>query len=130
MQTPLCDLVGIEAPIVLAPMGAAVTPELAAAASNAGALGMLPLTWTAPFRPSRSSRGWSTLSPRFRSSPPAGSRTAPTASMGGDIEPLPHWAGQGVGLVTREESAADIVASLVTEAEAVVGSLSSLRSSS
>ena len=50
--------------------------------------------------------------------------------MGGDVEPLPHWAGQGVGLVTREESAADIVASLVTEAEAVVGSLSSLRPSS
>lgn len=55
------------------------------------------------------------------------SSSTPTASMGGDIEPLPHWAGQGVGLVTREESAADIVASLVTEAEAVVGSLSSRR---
>jgi nitronate monooxygenase len=46
VRTPLCDLVGIEAPIVLAPMGGAVTPELAAAVSNAGALGMLPLTWT------------------------------------------------------------------------------------
>ena len=31
----------------------------------------------------------------------------------GDIEPLPHWAGQGVGLVTREAPAADIVRSLV-----------------
>ena len=41
-----------------------------------------------------------------------------------------YWAGQGVGLVTREESAAEIVASLLTEAEAVVGSLSSLRPSS
>jgi NAD(P)H-dependent flavin oxidoreductase YrpB (nitropropane dioxygenase family) len=46
VRTPLCDLVGIEAPIVLAPMGGAVTPELAAAVSNAGALGMLPLSWT------------------------------------------------------------------------------------
>src|SRR4051812_30827227 len=46
MRTPLCDLVGIEAPVVLAPMGGAVTPTLAAAVSNAGALGMLPLTWT------------------------------------------------------------------------------------
>src|SRR5215212_239597 len=45
MRTPLCDLAGIEVPIVLAPMGGAVTPDLAAAASNAGALGMLPLTW-------------------------------------------------------------------------------------
>ncbi len=48
MRTPLCDLVGVEAPVVLAPMGGAVTPTLAAAVSNAGALGMLPLTWTPP----------------------------------------------------------------------------------
>jgi nitronate monooxygenase len=45
MRTPLCDLLGIEHPIVLAPMGGAVGPELAAAVSNAGGLGMLPLTW-------------------------------------------------------------------------------------
>jgi nitronate monooxygenase len=48
MRTPLCDLLGIEMPVVLAPMGGAVTPRLAAAVSNAGALGMLPLTWTPP----------------------------------------------------------------------------------
>jgi nitronate monooxygenase len=48
VQTPLCDLVGIEEPVVLAPMGGAVTPALAAAVSNAGGLGMLPLTWTSP----------------------------------------------------------------------------------
>src|SRR5437870_2199480 len=48
MRTPLCDLLGIEAPVVLAPMGGAVTPTLAAGVSNAGALGMLPLTWTPP----------------------------------------------------------------------------------
>jgi NAD(P)H-dependent flavin oxidoreductase YrpB (nitropropane dioxygenase family) len=44
--------------------------------------------------------------------------------MAGDVEPLPHWAGQGVGLVAREEAAADIVRSLVTEAEEVLKSLS------
>jgi nitronate monooxygenase len=48
MLTPLCDLVGIEAPVVLAPMGGAVTPRLAAAVSNAGGLGLLPLTWASP----------------------------------------------------------------------------------
>ena len=48
MRTPLCDLLGIDAPVVLAPMGGAVTPALAAAVSNAGGLGMLPLTWTSP----------------------------------------------------------------------------------
>jgi NAD(P)H-dependent flavin oxidoreductase YrpB (nitropropane dioxygenase family) len=41
-------LLGIEAPIVLAPMGGAVTPGLAAAVSNAGGLGMLPLSWASP----------------------------------------------------------------------------------
>jgi NAD(P)H-dependent flavin oxidoreductase YrpB (nitropropane dioxygenase family) len=49
--------------------------------------------------------------------------STPTAAMSGDIEPLPHWAGQGVGLVTREEPAADIVQSLVSEAEAVIRSV-------
>jgi nitronate monooxygenase len=49
--------------------------------------------------------------------------STPTSAMSGNIEPLPHWAGQGVGLVTSEESAANIVRSLVTEAEAVVRSL-------
>lgn len=48
MRTPLCDLVGIEAPVVLAPMGGAVTPTLAAAVSNAGGLGMLPISWSTP----------------------------------------------------------------------------------
>jgi nitronate monooxygenase len=48
VQTPLCGLLGIDAPVVLAPMGGAVTPRLAAAVSNAGGLGMLPLSWTPP----------------------------------------------------------------------------------
>ncbi|MGZ4317254.1 MAG: NAD(P)H-dependent flavin oxidoreductase [Gaiellaceae bacterium] len=48
MRTALTELLGIEAPIVLAPMGGAVTPELAAAVSNAGGLGTLPLSWSTP----------------------------------------------------------------------------------
>jgi NAD(P)H-dependent flavin oxidoreductase YrpB (nitropropane dioxygenase family) len=48
MRTPLCDAVGIDVPVVLAPMGGAVTPALAAAVSEAGGLGMLPVTWTSP----------------------------------------------------------------------------------
>ncbi len=48
MRTPLCDLLGIEAPIIQAPMGGAAGPELAAAVSNAGGLGTLPLTWSSP----------------------------------------------------------------------------------
>jgi enoyl-[acyl-carrier protein] reductase II len=39
LKTPLCDLFGIEAPIILAPMGTCTSAELAAAVSNAGGLG-------------------------------------------------------------------------------------------
>jgi NAD(P)H-dependent flavin oxidoreductase YrpB (nitropropane dioxygenase family) len=46
MRGQLCALLGIEIPIVQAPMGGAVPVRLAAAVSNAGALGTLPL-WRA-----------------------------------------------------------------------------------
>ncbi len=45
MTTPVCEMLGIEQPIVQAPMAA--VPRLAAAVSNAGALGMVTLTWSA-----------------------------------------------------------------------------------
>jgi nitronate monooxygenase len=45
VRTPVCDMLGIDQPIVQAPMAA--IPELAAAVSNAGALGMVTLTWSA-----------------------------------------------------------------------------------
>jgi nitronate monooxygenase len=45
MSTSLGELLGIEKPIVQAPMAA--VPRLAAAVSNAGALGMVTLTWSA-----------------------------------------------------------------------------------
>lgn len=48
LSTPLCDLLGIEVPIVQAPIGSATCPELAAAVSRAGGLGTLALTWTEP----------------------------------------------------------------------------------
>ncbi len=46
MKTALCTRLGIEVPIIQAPMGGAVGPALAAAVSNAGGLGMLVL-WRA-----------------------------------------------------------------------------------
>jgi nitronate monooxygenase len=46
VKNALCELLGIEHPIVQAPMVAG--PEMAAAVSNAGALGMLMLTWSTP----------------------------------------------------------------------------------
>jgi len=48
MQTAACRVLGIETPIVQAPMGGASCPALAAAVSNAGGLGMLALSWHPP----------------------------------------------------------------------------------
>ena len=45
LRTPLCHLLGIDFPIVQAPIGGVGGPELAAAVSNAGALGMLGVTF-------------------------------------------------------------------------------------
>jgi nitronate monooxygenase len=44
-QTSLTRLLNIDIPIILAPMANVVSPELAAAVSNAGGLGMLSATW-------------------------------------------------------------------------------------
>ena len=41
LKSPICELFGIEHPILLAGMGGASTPELAAAVSNAGGLGIM-----------------------------------------------------------------------------------------
>jgi NAD(P)H-dependent flavin oxidoreductase YrpB (nitropropane dioxygenase family) len=48
MKSSFTDRLGIEAPVVQAPMGGATCPELAAAVSNAGGLGMLALSWHPP----------------------------------------------------------------------------------
>jgi len=45
VRTPVCDLLGIEQPILQAPI--AEIPRLTAAVSNAGGLGMITLTWSA-----------------------------------------------------------------------------------
>jgi nitronate monooxygenase len=48
VRTPLCDLLGIDVPIVQAPIGSASVPALAAAVSEAGGLGTIALSWTKP----------------------------------------------------------------------------------
>lgn len=47
-DTSFCRLVGIDLPIVQAPVGNISTPALAAAVSEAGGLGMLSVTWRDP----------------------------------------------------------------------------------
>jgi nitronate monooxygenase len=46
--------------------------------------------------------------------------STPQSSMTGEIEALPNWAGQGVGLVTRVQPAAEIVQELVADAERIL----------
>lgn len=48
LRTPLCDLLGIEHPILLAGMGGVSYAELAAAVSNAGGYGVLGMAGTQP----------------------------------------------------------------------------------
>ncbi|MFQ5700082.1 MAG: NAD(P)H-dependent flavin oxidoreductase, partial [Myxococcota bacterium] len=50
LHTRICDVFGIEVPIVLAGMGGASTPELVAAVSNAGGLGILGAATCGPER--------------------------------------------------------------------------------
>ena len=45
-DTAFTRLIGVDVPIVQAPIGGLASPPLAAAVSNAGALGMLSLTWS------------------------------------------------------------------------------------
>jgi len=54
MRTEICDLFGVEHPIFLAGMGSASTPELAAAVSNAGGLGVIGAASAGP----RQLRAW------------------------------------------------------------------------
>ncbi|WP_101297672.1 NAD(P)H-dependent flavin oxidoreductase [Halegenticoccus soli] len=45
LDTPFCDALGVDSPVVQAPIGSATCPELAAAVSDAGGLGTLAVTW-------------------------------------------------------------------------------------
>ena len=48
LRTRICDLLGIEHPIVLGGMGSGTSPPLVAAVSNAGGLGVLGVARLSP----------------------------------------------------------------------------------
>ncbi len=48
LKTSLCRLLNIDLPLIQAPIGGASCPALAAAVSNAGALGMIAASWRSP----------------------------------------------------------------------------------
>ncbi len=64
MANPFCERVGVDVPVVLAPMGGAVGPELTAAVSNAGGLGCIPLWEGKPEQVREQIRAVRKLAPR------------------------------------------------------------------
>jgi nitronate monooxygenase len=64
LRTPLCELLGIEHPVLQAGMAGAVGPELVAAVSNAGGLGILPGLNVPPDRLREQIRKVRALTPR------------------------------------------------------------------
>ena len=57
LKTPLCDVFGIDVPIILAPMGTCTSAEFAATVSNEGGLGASDRSFAAP-RPSSATSTW------------------------------------------------------------------------
>src|SRR5688572_26212457 len=64
LRTSLCDLFGIDVPIVQSGMGGVAGPELAAAVSRAGGLGIIAATMEPPDAVRAKIRKYKTLSDR------------------------------------------------------------------
>jgi nitronate monooxygenase len=64
LRTRLCTLLGIEVPVIQAPMAGVVTPELVAGVGEAGGLGILPGTGLAPEELRQKIRATRALGPR------------------------------------------------------------------
>lgn len=64
LRTPLCDRLGIDVPILCAPMGFVTGPELAAAVSNAGGLGIMSFSRNPPETLRREIRRLRDLTPK------------------------------------------------------------------
>jgi nitronate monooxygenase len=104
VRTPVCELLGIDRPIVQAPMAA--IPQLAAAVSNAGALGMVTLTWS-------DDAGAVVRETAELTARPFGGNLVLTEDHHRRLDQALD-AGQGVALARQTRSAADIVTELTS----------------
>ncbi len=144
MKTELFEKLGIEHPIIQAAIGGISCPELAAAVLNAVASDTYYSTlfdggW--PDAPGRVIRNDTIDAWEAAGRPGAGSLPgesdvivtsgdgeeikryvayAMRADMEGDIEAAALWAGQGVGLVTKEQTSAEIIAEMMAQAKAAL----------
>jgi nitronate monooxygenase len=124
VRTALTELLGIEAPVVLAPMGGAVSSELAAAVSNAGGMGTLPLSWSTPDQVGSTVAEMAALTDR-----PFGvnlirewdQRERLKAALEAGAPVISLFWGDAAGLVTEaREAGAFVVVSVGTAADAVL----------
>ncbi len=124
LHTRVCDLLGIRVPILLAGMGRASTPELAAAVSNAGGLGVLGAASCGP----NQLRAWITRTRALTDRPfgvdtllPASVRRAAPAASNAGISPsdllAPHLR------FAEDFLAREGLAALAPEQEAAIGGL-------
>jgi len=120
LRTPLCDVLGIELPIVQAPIAA--SPELAAAVSNAGGFGTLQGSWLSPRRLRETIRSTRALTDRpfgvnFCLDWPEEERLAAALDEGVDVVSL-FW-GDPTGLAGRvKEAGATLICTVASAAEA------------
>jgi NAD(P)H-dependent flavin oxidoreductase YrpB (nitropropane dioxygenase family) len=122
-HTPVCELLGIDHPIVEAPLAA--DPRLPAAiyevgwpdASHRALHNSTAAMWEAAGRPAPGNRPregeviahFASGEPIVRYEP-----APPMVGTTGEIEALSLWAGQSVALATQRQPAAEIVAELVS----------------
>ncbi|MGH9117453.1 MAG: hypothetical protein ACRD0A_06135 [Acidimicrobiales bacterium] len=112
LRTPLCELLGIDVPIVLAPFGPWDEVELCAEVCEAGGLGSV---GTAVRSPAELETAPNSVDPAE-----VGPAFIAAALTGGGHELLP-FAGQSAALVNDIVSARELMTRLVDEAEAALG---------
>ena len=119
-MTRLADLVGCRLPLQLAGMSRVAGPDLAAAVTNAGGLGMLGIGRVAAppgddARPHRRGDRWSGGTWPVGARRPSRDSPPPRRATTGDIAAMALYAGISVGAVHGVQPAADIVAELTSE---------------
>jgi NAD(P)H-dependent flavin oxidoreductase YrpB (nitropropane dioxygenase family) len=117
----LIDRLGTDVPIIQAAMANAASPALAAAVSNAGAFGMLQFGWREPDEIREQISAIRRLTQRgfgagFLLDRPQHERLEVALEAG-------VQEGQGIGLVSRTQNAADIVREIAEEARSVIARL-------
>jgi NAD(P)H-dependent flavin oxidoreductase YrpB (nitropropane dioxygenase family) len=117
-RTRLTDLLGCSVPLQMAGMGQVSTPRLAAAVADAGGLGMVGVSGAPPEHVAKALDETRHLTSGVFGANfiVASLRDTPT----GEIDAMPHWAGESVDAVKRVQPAGEIVREMAEEAQALL----------